>query len=284
MTIDTVTLLKGSDVVERMVAKINDVTDEIKEKMPSLTIVRVGERPDDIAYEKGAVKRLTSLGIDCNVVALPADIQQKEFMNQFNEINDDKAVDGILLLRPLPQQLDVSEAERLIDPDKDVDGISPMNTARIYLGDYKGFPPCTAQAVMEIIDNMGYELRGKNVVIVGCGKVVGKPLLLLMLQRDATVTVCNEYTTGVNVICKKADILVAAAGVRRLITPDHVSSDCIVIDVGINVDENGNICGDVDFEHVAPIVKKITPVPGGVGTVTTYVLAKHVMRAAGIKL
>lgn len=276
------TLLKGSDVADSMIKKMRETMTGMGDKKPCLTIIRVGERPDDIAYERGAVRRLRSLNIECRQEILPADITQEEFVAHFRKINEDDSVNGILLLRPLPGHLDGSAVENMIDPDKDVDGISPMNTARVYLGETSGFAPCTAQAVMEILDNMGYELRGKKVVIVGCGKVVGKPLALLMLGRDATVTVCNEFTNGLEVECRDAEVLVAAAGVRKLIKTSHVSADCIVIDVGINTDENGKLCGDVDFENVAPVVKGITPVPGGVGSVTTYVLAKHVMRAAGV--
>lgn len=275
-------LIKGAEVADAMIQKMKGSMEFQEGKKPCLAIVRVGEKPDDIAYERGAVKRLSSLGIECRLEILPADVTQEEFIGRFRAVNVDDGVNGILLLRPLPKQLDVSAAENMISPDKDVDGISPVNTARIYLGEENGYAPCTAQAVMEILDNMGCELRGKKVVIVGCGKVVGKPLSLLMLGREATVTVCNEFTHELENECKSAEILVAAAGVRKLIKVEHVSPECIVIDVGINMDENGKLCGDVDFENVAPVVKGITPVPGGVGSVTTYVLAKHVMQAAGM--
>lgn len=275
-------LIKGSKVADAMIQKMKGIVELQEGKKPCLAIVRVGEKPDDIAYERGAVKRLSSLGIECRLETLPADVTQEEFIGRFREVNEDDGVNGILLLRPLPDQLDVSAAENMISPDKDVDGISPVNTARIYLGEENGYAPCTAQAVMEILDNMGCELRGKKVVIVGCGKVVGKPLSLLMLGREATVTVCNEFTHELENECRGAEILVAAAGVQKLIKAEHVSPECIVIDVGINMDENGKLCGDVDFDNVAPVVKGITPVPGGVGSVTTYVLAKHVMQAAGI--
>lgn len=274
------TILKGKDVVDNMVEDLKSSVQSLDDAAPCLAIIRVGNRPDDLAYERGAIKRMTPLGIICRVIELPADVSQDDYVKCFTELNNDDSVDGILPLRPLPPHLDSSIIENLIKPEKDVDGISPLNTAKMYLGDKRAFAPCTAEAVMEIIDNMHYDLQGKKVVIVGCGNVVGKPLSLLMFQRNATVTVCNEYTKELVSECNDADVLVAAAGVRKLIKAEHVSPDCIVIDVGINTDENGKLCGDVDFEEVASRVKGITPVPGGVGAVTTYVLAKHVIKAA----
>lgn len=274
-------ILKGKDIADAMAPSLKRSLEALGGSVPCLAIVRVGNRPDDLAYQRGAVKRMTALGIHCRIEEMPQDISQEEFLKRFKDINDDMAVHGILLLRPLPKQLDVRAIENIIDPAKDVDGISPLNTAKIYLGDGHGFAPCTAEAVMEIIDNIGCDVQGKRVVIVGCGNVVGKPLAMLMFQRNATVTVCNEFTQQLGKECQGAEIIVAAAGVRKLIKADHVSPDCIVIDVGINTDENGKLCGDVDFDAVAPVVKGITPVPGGVGSVTTTVLAKHVIKAAG---
>ena len=189
-------------------------------------------------------------------------------------------MDGILLLRPLPKHIDEKEVERRINPKKDIDGISPYNMAKVYAGEKDGFAPCTAEAVLEMLDFAGIDLTGKRVTVIGRSLVIGKPVAQLLMGKNATVTVCHTRTKEIESRCAEAEVLVAAAGSPKMVTPSYVKEGAIVIDVGINVDSNGNLCGDVDFDSVASHTSIITPVPGGVGSVTTSVLAKHVLRAA----
>lgn len=263
---------------ERMTAEVETLKAAGTE--PCLAIVRVGERPDDLAYERGAKKRMELVGIMCRVIELSEDISQEEFEEEFDKINADPSVHGILLFQPLPNGLDAEPVQKKIDPLKDVDGMSPINVAKVFAGDESGFAPCTAEAVMEMLDYYGIEPEGKRAVIVGRSMVVGKPLSMMMLAKNATVTVCHTRTKNLEAICRDADILVACAGKARMITADMVGEGAVVVDVGINVDEEGNLCGDVDYEAVAEKASYISPVPRGVGSVTTSVLAAHVVRAA----
>lgn len=247
---------------------------------PTLAIVRVGERPDDISYEKGAVKRCDACGAAVRHVILPADVSQDELISAIRSLNQDDSVHGILMFRPLPRHIDEAAVCDSIAPEKDMDGVTEGSMAGIFSGSGKGYPPCTAQACIEILDHYGVELRGKHAVIVGRSNVIGKPAAMLLLGRNATVTICHTKTADMEAECCRADIIVAAAGKAGVISADHVSSGQIVLDVGINVTPEGKLTGDVDFEAVEPIVSAITPVPGGVGSVTTAVLAKHVVEAA----
>ena len=198
---------------------------------------------------------------------------------EFEKINSDPTVHGILCFMPLPRQIDSKRVSQIIDPAKDMDGISPINQAKIYAGDESGFAPCTAEAVMTLLDHYGIDVTGKKVVVVGRSLVIGRPVSMMLMKKNATVTICHTKTRNVAEECRKADIIVAAAGVPKMINADYVSEGSIVIDVGIHVDDEGNMCGDVDYEAVADRCEAITPVPGGVGSVTTSVLAEHVMRA-----
>ena len=270
-------LLKGIDVS-------NKIKEDIQKKLqadriPTLAIVRVGERPDDISYEKGATKKLTDFGLEVKSFCYPENITDEEFKQSFKKINDNKSIAGILLLRPLPKHIDEAAIEKMIDPKKDLDGISPINIARIMMGDKSGFAPCTAQAVVELLKFYNIPIKGKNVVIIGRSLVIGKPLSMLMLSEDATVTICHSKTENLKEITKQADILVAAIGKARLIDSSYVKKDAIVIDVGINVDSDGRLCGDVDTSDLENVAGMATPVPGGIGSVTTAVLAKHLVDA-----
>jgi len=248
--------------------------------VPQLAIVRVGARPDDLAYERGAMKRMASVGIHCTVVELPESISQEEFERAFAAVNDDPQVHGILLFRPLPKQLDEDAVRSMVNPTKDIDCMSPVNMAKVFAGDESGFAPCTPEAVMEVLAHYGVDLKGKRVTLVGRSMVVGKPLAMLLLKQNATVTICHTRTVDLGTACRNAEVLIAAAGKAKMIPSDFVADNAVVVDVGINVGPDGTICGDVDFETVAPKAAFITPVPGGVGTVTSSVLAKHVVRAA----
>lgn len=275
-------LMRGADVNAAMKENMTGRVERLKEKgiQPVLNIIRVGKRADDLAYERGAGRRMESVGVEMRVTELAEDIGMERLIETFSEINGDGNVHGIMLFRPLPGHLDEAEIASLIDPAKDVDCMSPVNIAKVFTGDESGFAPCTAQAVMEMLDRYEMDLRGKNVTIVGRSMVVGKPLAMLMLKKNATVTICHTGTANLAEECRRADIVVAAAGKAKMITADMIRKGSVVVDVGINVDEDGNLCGDVDFENVAQLASRISPVPGGVGGVTSSVLAEHVIRAA----
>jgi methylenetetrahydrofolate dehydrogenase (NADP+)/methenyltetrahydrofolate cyclohydrolase len=246
-----------------------------------LGIVRVGARPDDLSYEQGAVRRFADLGLPAQIFAFPEGIGQEDFIAEFRKINDSESIHGILLFRPLPKHLEGEPVRRLISPAKDVDGMSPLNAAKVFLEDGEsGFPPCTPAAVMAMLAHYEVDLAGKNAVIVGRSPVVGRPLAMLMLARNATVTICHTKTRNLEEICRSADVLVAAAGRAKMIAPACVSPGSVVVDVGINKNEKGKLCGDVDYDAVLPLVSMISPVPGGVGAVTTSILARHVLKAA----
>lgn len=272
-------LLKGADVIAAMKQRMQKELEK-QSRTPKLAIIRVGERPDDMSYERGAKKRMQGIGIICESHVFPADISNEAFLKEFEIINTDSGVDGILVLRPLPAHLDEKRIEQMIDPAKDVDGISPINMAKVFAGDDSGFAPCTAQAVVEMLDFAGIELSGKRVAIIGRSLVVGKPLAMLLMKKNATVTVCHTKTVDMPTICREAEIVIAAAGRAKMIDQTYIGKDAIVIDVGINMDENNKLCGDVDLDSIQALASMATPVPGGVGTVTTSVLAQHVVQAA----
>lgn len=275
-------LLKGSEVTKAMKDKMIIEVEELKSKgiLPTLALVRLGERPDDLSYERGAIKRYEGVGINCRVFKFSESISVEELINETNKINNDKSIHGILMFRPLPKHINEDKITRAISPDKDVDCMNPVNIAKVFAGDESGFAPCTPEAVIEMIEHYKIPVEGKNVVVIGRSMVVGKPLSMLLLKKHGTITICHTRTKNLEEICKRADILVAAAGKAKMINKNFVSPGVIIFDVGINVDPDGKLCGDVDLDSVVEIVEGITPVPGGVGTVTTSVLAKHVVRAA----
>lgn len=271
--------LKGAEVSAKIKEQVTQMMEGLEGPAPKLAIVRVGEKPDDMSYERGAVKKMENFGLRVQTYAFPEQISDSEFKAEFKAINDDPDVSGILLLRPLPKQIAETDIEKMIDPGKDLDGISPANIAKVFAGDSTGFAPCTAEAVIEVLKANEIDMTGKNVTIVGRSMVVGRPLSMLMLKENATVTICHTRTRDLEAECRRAEILVAAAGKAKMLDGRHVGQDAIVIDVGINVDENGKLCGDVDFQSIEPLASMATPVPGGVGAVTTAVLAKHLVLA-----
>ena len=280
MEINNMETLKGLPVANAINEKLMEQVKSIEGSLPHLAIIRVGERPDDCSYERGAVKKMDKVGVRCTTYTFDADIDNDTFQAEFDKINENPDIDGILMLRPLPKQLDEKQIENKIDPRKDLDGISPLNLAKVYAGDESGYAPCTAEAVIEMLDYAGIDIKGKRVTVVGRSLVIGKPVSMLLMKRNATVTVCHTKTVDMEGTCKNAEILVAAAGSARMIKKDYVAEGAIVVDVGINVDEEGNLCGDVDFDTITDIAAIATPVPGGVGSVTTSVLAKHLVKAA----
>ena len=270
---------KVSDGIKEYVSKELETLSFV----PKLAIVRVGENPDDMSYERGATKKLKSFGLDVASYVFPQDISDEDFKKAFKDINEDDEVTGILLLRPLPRTINEKDIENMIDPKKDLDGISPINIAKVFAGDTSGFSPCTAEAVIEVLKAYDIELTGKRVTVVGRSMVVGKPVSMLLLKENATVTMTHTKTVDLRKTCSDAEIVIAAAGRAKMLNSDYCGQDAVMIDVGINVDENGKLCGDVDYATLDGKASAATPVPGGVGTVTTAVLAKHLIQAAKMR-
>lgn len=270
---------KVSDGIKEYVSKELETLSFV----PKLAIVRVGENPDDMSYERGATKKLKSFGLDVASYVFPQDISDEDFKKAFKDINEDDEVTGILLLRPLPHTINEKDIENMIDPKKDLDGISPINIAKVFAGDTTGFSPCTAEAVIEVLKAYDIKLTGKRVTVVGRSMVVGKPVSMLLLKENATVTMTHTRTVDLKKTCSDAEIVIAAAGRAKMLNSDYCGQDAVMIDVGINVDENGKLCGDVDYATLDGKASAATPVPGGVGTITTAVLAKHLIQAAKMR-
>lgn len=248
---------------------------------PTLAIVRVGERADDLSYERGAEKRCAAVGIAVRKVLLDGDCSRDELRAAIDAVNADDAIHGCLMFRPLPATLDEAAACAALAPEKDVDGVTLGSLAGVFTGRALGFPPCTAQAVLETLDFYGVDLDGANVCVVGRSLVIGRPVSLMLQARNATVTMCHTHTRDLAAACAAADVIVAAAGHPRTVRAEHVREGQVVVDVGINWDEAaGALVGDVDYDAVADVVSAVTPVPRGVGSVTTAVLAEHVIEAA----
>ena len=275
-------LLKGLPVAKAIAKELSERSGLLNEKgvKPTLAILRVGSRPDDLSYEKGAVKRCAECGIEVRRVIFSENVTQQELIESIEEINRDDTIHGVLLFRPLPKHMDENLVCAALAPEKDMDGITEGSMAGIFSGSGKGYPPCTAQACIEILDHYGIEIQGRRVTVMGRSNEIGKPVFMLLLKRNATVTVCHTKTADPVAECSRADILIAAAGKAGVITGKHVAPGQTVLDVGINVTPEGKLMGDVDFDAAEPVVGAISPVPGGVGSVTTAVLAKHVIEAA----
>ena len=253
----------------------------MKEKgiVPTIAVIRVGEREDDLSYERGLTKRFDAVGAIVINKVLPVDVPEDKLIETINECNEDNSIHGILLFRPLPGHINEKKVIELVSPRKDVDCMCMENVAHTFIQDKLGHEPCTPQAVMELLDFYNIDLTGKKVVIVGRSMVVGKPLAMMMLKKNATVTICHTKTKDLMAECRAADIVVACAGVAKMLNKDYISENTTVIDVGINV-VDGKLCGDVDYESIVDVADAATPVPGGVGTVTTSVLLKHTVWSA----
>ena len=289
-------LLLGKEVTAALNARLQARTEALKAKgiVPGLAIVRCGENPSDLSYERGAVARAEGIGVRAECVALPGDVSKAALLDRIRRLNDDDAVHGVLLFRPLPAHLRAEQDEifNALDPAKDVDGMTDLSMAGVFEGRTDlGFPPCTPRACMEILDHYGIDCHGKRAVVIGRSLVVGKPLAMMLMGRHATVTVCHTRTVDVPAIAREADILVSSAGALGSLTRDYVRPGQVVVDVSINWDPDktnskggkGAVAGDARFGEVEPIVDAITPVPGGVGAVTTSVLIGHVVEAAARK-
>lgn len=275
-------LLKGLAVANALTAVLAERAEALKAKdvTPTLAILRVGERPDDISYETGAMKRCAKVGIAVRHFLLSADCTREALLDTIRQINADPAIHGCLMFRPLPDKAMEEAAAALLAPEKDVDGMTSSSLATVFTGRGAGYPPCTAQACMELLDYYRIPLQGKRVTVVGRSLVIGRPVSAMLQQRDATVTMCHTKTVDMPGICRNAEVLVVAAGRAGMVDGSYTAPGQVVIDVGINIDAEGRLCGDVKFEEAEPIVEAITPVPGGVGSLTTAVLAKHVIEAA----
>ena len=286
-------LLLGKEVTDALNAKLMERTAALRAKgvEPTLAIVRCGENPSDLSYERGATKRAELVGVKIVNFILPETATKDELLATIDKINADASIHGVLMFRPLPKHLKADQMEicNRLDPKKDVDCMTHMSNAGVFEGlNDLGFAPCTPAACMEILDFYGIDCKGKSAAVIGRSLVVGKPAAMMLMGKNATVTTCHTKTVNTAEICRNSDIIVSAAGVLNSLTKDYVRPGQIVIDVSINWDENkinskggkGGIAGDAKFEEVEPIVEAITPVPGGVGSVTTSVLMKHVVEAA----
>ncbi|MGI6105366.1 MAG: bifunctional 5,10-methylenetetrahydrofolate dehydrogenase/5,10-methenyltetrahydrofolate cyclohydrolase [Raoultibacter sp.] len=275
-------LLTGKEVVQSIHADVKDRIEKLEESgiEPTLALVRVGMRLDDISYERQAVKKAELLNIRTLSFSLDEMTTQTEINETVRIINENDRINGCLMLRPLPDHIDEQAVCKALNYQKDVDGISVDSLAAVFTDEGYGFPPCTAAAVIELLDHYDISLEGKNVVIIGRSLVVGKPLAMMMMKRNATVTICHSKTKNLPALSREADIVVCAIGKAKMCGPDYFSAGQVVIDVGINIDENGKFSGDVDFDAVEPLVDAITPVPGGIGSVTTSVLMQNTVEAA----
>ena len=276
-------ILKGAPVVEAINKRMTDDVEMLKAKgvNPTLAILRVGERPEDLSYEKGATKKAEAVGVAVRHIVLPADTTQAELEAEIVKLNEDTGVHGILMFRPLPDGLDGERARQLLSPAKDIDGCTDGSLAGVFTNSEVGFPPCTAQAALEVLDFYEVPLRGKRAAVVGRSLVVGRCAAMMLMHRDATVSICHTKTADVAAVTSLCDVVITAAGKLHYYDENYANDKQIIIDVGINWDEKkGGISGDVDFETVEPIVKALTPVPGGVGAVTSCVLISHVVEAA----
>lgn len=276
-------IIDGKAVSAAVRAKIAEETAELKKQgiVPGLAVVIVGDDPASRVYVNNKKKACAEVGFLSEEYALPAETTQEELLELVNRLNRREDINGILVQLPLPKHLDEKAVIEAIAPEKDVDAFHASNVGRIMIGDYH-FLPCTPAGVMELIDSVGIEIAGKRAVVVGRSNIVGKPMSMLLLHRHATVTICHSRTKDLPAVCREADILVAAVGRAKMITADYVKEGAVVIDVGMNRDENNKLCGDVDFASVEPVAGAITPVPGGVGPMTIAMLMRNTLTAAKV--
>lgn len=277
-------ILSGKEVSQDLTAKLISEVEQLKKEgvNPTLAFIRVGENPSDMAYERGATKKAEKIGVETVEYAFDENVSQEELLGALDEINGNENIHGVLMFRPLPKRLDEDYIRNYLDPAKDVDGITDGSLAGVFADTGVGYPPCTAEAALEILKYYGVNMKGERAVVIGRSLVVGKPAMMMLMKENATVSCCHSRTPDDQKVdlCQNASILVVATGRINTVTEEHVNDNQIIVDVGINFDEAGNMVGDCDFAHVADNVKAITPVPGGVGTVTTTLLMKHVVEAA----
>ncbi|MCF6466468.1 bifunctional 5,10-methylenetetrahydrofolate dehydrogenase/5,10-methenyltetrahydrofolate cyclohydrolase [Clostridium sp. Cult2] len=274
-------ILKGKDVATQIKERMKKDIEKLAKhnKIPTLAIVRLGDNPGDISYERSIIKNCDNIGINSKVFERDVNIKTEELIELIEELNKDDNISGILVFRPLPNHIEEEIIRNTISPSKDVDCMHPLNLERIFEGDMDGFAPCTPKAAMEILKYYNIPLEGKNVVVVNRSMVVGKPLAMMLLNENATVTICHSRTKNLDEITNRADVVVVALGKAKYFGEKYFNEKSIVIDVGVSLDENGKLSGDADYDKLSPIVNKITPVPGGVGSVTTSILLSQVVLA-----
>lgn len=277
-------LLKGKPVADKIKEQLCVKVEELIEKgiVPTLGILRVGADESDIAYENSAVKAAKSIGINAEKYIMDGEADEEDVIDVLNIMNENDNIHGILMFRPLPKHIDEDKIRNMINPKKDIDGISDKCVGGLFTGNKEGYPPCTAEAALRILEHYGIDPAGKRAAVIGRSLVIGKPAAMMLMEKNATVTICHSKTKEEDLeqICLDSDIIVCAAGRINTVGASHVNGKQIIIDVGINFDEDGKMCGDVNFEAVSGKAEAVTPVPGGVGSVTTALLLQHVVTAA----
>ncbi|MDR0350005.1 MAG: bifunctional 5,10-methylenetetrahydrofolate dehydrogenase/5,10-methenyltetrahydrofolate cyclohydrolase [Coriobacteriales bacterium] len=275
-------LLRGDEVSEALKKRIVAEVEGLKAAgiEPTLAIVRVGERKDDVSYERAAIKRAEDSGVAVRPIVLARDVSTEALLARIEELNADSSVHGVLMFRPLPASIDEELVRTTLSPIKDVDGITDLSLGSLFTDGSLGFAPCTAAACVEILDHFNIALEGRRALVLGRSLVVGKPLAMMLLRRNATVTIVHSRSNNLAELVREADIVIAAAGQAKLVDASYLRQGQTIIDVGINIAKDGALVGDVDFAAAWQLVEALTPVPGGVGTVTTSVLIKQVVEAA----
>lgn len=276
-------IINGKEISKAVKERVKAEVEKLAEEgiTPGLAVVIVGDNPASRVYVNNKKKACEEVGFISEEYALPQETTQEELLDLVSRLNKKPDIDGILVQLPLPEQIDEKAVIAAIAPEKDVDAFHASNVGKIMIGDYH-FLPCTPAGVMELLHTSGVEVSGKNCVVIGRSNIVGKPMAMLLLHENGTVTICHSKTQNLKEICKNADILVAAVGKAKFVTADMVKEGAVVIDVGMNRDENGKLCGDVDFAAVEPVASYITPVPGGVGPMTIAMLMQNTLTAAKI--
>jgi methylenetetrahydrofolate dehydrogenase (NADP+)/methenyltetrahydrofolate cyclohydrolase len=275
-------ILSGKVVSLNLIGKLKKKILKLKCEgvIPAAAFIRIGSHRDDMAYQNSILRTCNDVGVTTVLHELSDHTTSEELIELITKLNEDETIHGIMIFRPLPEEMDEEMINNTISPDKDVEGMNPINQAKVFAGNYQGFAPCTAAAVMEILKYYNISLKGKHAVILGRSMVVGKPLSMMLLKEDETVTLCHSKTEHIDEMARTADVLVAAMGRPNAVGADYIKPGAIVIDVGINVDQSGKIHGDVNFDEVVDLASRITPVPGGVGSVTTAILIKNIVKAA----
>jgi len=274
-------VLKGAAVAKAIREGCKEKTQTFVERgiLPTLCIMRVGEKSDDIFYEESAMKKCAAVGIRVIHKVIPETADTTEMLNEIWKVNEDDGIHGLLLLRPLPKHMDEKGIIAALKREKDVDCMVDENLYAVLCGDERGFVPCTPQAVVRLMEHYGIQPEGKEAVVIGRSTVVGKPLGMMLSKRNATVTYCHTMTKDIRAVCKRADVLICAAGKAKMVDASFVKEGAVVIDVGINTDENGKMVGDADTDDVLKKASAVTPVPGGIGSITSWLLIEHVLKA-----
>lgn len=276
-----VELLKGKPVEEKITKESLEIIGILEKKniVPTMSIIRIGDNPDDISYERSIIRYSDKLGVRVNLLNLDADISQEELLKEIDILNNNEDIGGVLMLRPFPKHIDDDMVRNFLSLDKDIDCMNTLSLARLFEGDMTGFKPCTAKAVLETLLHNDIELEGKTVAIINRSTVVGKPLAMMLMDRNATVTICHSKTKNLSQITRNVDIVISALGRAKFLTEEYFNGNSIAIDVGMSLDHDGKLSGDIDYDNVVENVKMITPVPGGVGRITTSILINQLLRA-----